>query len=191
MVQKVPHNKFFVEYGLKNLVSVSLDGLLYGLWKYRNKNKEDGREEKLYSRAYMRTVKFFSCVLFLSFFRPLLLGDSYILYRPFSIIWALHLLIIQTLTWAPVPSDTLINSLWVAVAKVALFRGLLLINATRRVVVMHLMWWWQPLMRYFRLPSFLRVWRMDYSGWDAPLIQILQCPRRNYSLDTFSLPQWA
>ena len=75
--------------------------------------------------------------------------------------------------------------------QVALFKGLLLINATRRVVVMHLMWWWQPLMRYFRFPSFLRVWRMDYSGWDAPLIQILQCPRRNYSLDTFSLPQWA
>ena len=115
----------------------------------------------------------------------------YILYRPFHIIWALHLLIIQTPTWAPIPSDTLINFLWVAVAKVALFRGLLLINAARRVVVMHLMWWWQPLMRYFRLPSFLRVWRTDYNGWGAPLIQILQCPRRNYSSDTFFLSQWA
>ena len=39
LVQKVPHNKFFVEYGLKNLVSVSLDGLLHGLRGYRNKNK--------------------------------------------------------------------------------------------------------------------------------------------------------
>ena len=45
MAQKVPHNEFFVEYGLKNLVSVSLDGLLHGPWKYRNKNEEDGREE--------------------------------------------------------------------------------------------------------------------------------------------------
>ena len=32
------------------------------------------------------------------FLRPLLLGDSYILYRPSLIIWALHLLIIQTPT---------------------------------------------------------------------------------------------
>ena len=146
---------------------------------------------KLYSWAYIHTVTFLSCVPFLSFFRSFLLGDSYILYRPSPIIWALHLLIIQTPTWAPVPSDTLINSLWVAVAKVALFRGLLFINAARRVVVMHLMWWWQPLMRYFRFPSFLRVWRMDCNGWGAPLIQTLQCPRRNYSSDTFSLSQWA
>ena len=146
---------------------------------------------KLYLWAYIHTVPFLSCVPFLSFFHLFLLGDSYILYRPSPIIWALYLLIIQTPTWAPIPSDTLINSLWVAVAKVALFRGLLFINAARRVVVMHLMWWWQPLMRYFRFPSFLHIWRMDYSGWDAPLIRILQCPRRNYSSDMFSLPQWA
>ena len=30
---------FFVEYGLKNLVLVSLNGLLHGLKGYRNKNK--------------------------------------------------------------------------------------------------------------------------------------------------------
>ena len=34
-------------------------------------------------------------------------------------------------------------------AKVALFRGLFLINAAKRVVVTHLMWWWQLSMRYF------------------------------------------
>ena len=122
---------------------------------------------------------------------PPLLGDLYILYRPFSIIWALHLLIIQTPTWAPVPSDTLISSLWVAVAKVALFRGLLLINAAKRVVVVHLIWWRQLLLRYFGFPFFLRTWREDYSSWDAPLIRILECPRRNYSSEMFSLPQWA
>ena len=129
--------------------------------------------------------------LFFSVSRPPLLEDFYILYRPSLIIWALHLLIIQTPTWAHVPSDILINSLWVAVAKVALFRGLLFINAARRVVVIHLMWWWQPLLRYFGSPSFLRIRGMDYSGWDAPLIWILQCPRRNFSSDIFSLPQWA
>ena len=46
LVQKVPYNEFFVEYGLKNLVSVNLNGLLHGLRKYRKKNKKDGREER-------------------------------------------------------------------------------------------------------------------------------------------------
>ena len=124
-------------------------------------------------------------------FRPPLLGDFYILYRPSPVIWALHLLIIQTPTWAPVPSDTLISSLWVAVAKVALFRGLLFINAARKVVVVHLMWWRQPWLRYFGFPFFLCTWREDYSSWDAPLTRILECPRRNYSSDIFSLTQWA
>ena len=153
----------------------------YGNTETRTK-KMDVKREILFMGIHSYS-EFFSYVPFLSFFRPLLLGDSYILYRPSPIIWALHLLIIQTPTWAPVPSDTLINSLWVAVAKVALFRSLLLINSARKVVVMHLMWWWQPLMRYFRFPSPLLVWRMDYSGWGAPLIRILQCLRRNYSSD--------
>ena len=39
LAQKVPHNEFFVEYGLKNLVSVSLNGLLHGFRGYRDKNK--------------------------------------------------------------------------------------------------------------------------------------------------------
>ena len=129
--------------------------------------------------------------LFFSVSCPPLLRDFYILYWLSPIIWALHLLIIQNSTWAHVPSDTLINSLWVAVAKVALFRGLLFINVARRVIVIHLMWWWQPLLRYFGSPSFLRIRGMDYSGWDAPLIWILQCPRRNSSSKIFSFPQWA
>ena len=84
------------------------------------------------------------------FLPPLSLGAPYILYRLSFIIWALHLLIIQT----PVPSDALTSSLWVAVTKVALFRGLLPINAARRVAVVHLMWWWQPLMEYLNPLSF-------------------------------------
>ena len=58
-------------------------------------------------------------------------------------------------------------------AKVALFRGLLFINVARRVVVMHLMWWWQPLLRYLEFPSFLRIGKMDCSGLDVPLIWTL------------------
>ena len=75
--------------------------------------------------------------------------------------------------------------------KVALFRGLLFINAARRVAVVHLMWWWQPLLRYFGFSFFLRAWKGDYSSWDAPLIWILERPRRNDSSDVFSLPLWA
>ena len=30
---------------------------------------------------------------------------------------------------------------------------------------MHLMWWWQPLLRYFGFPSFLRIWKMDIVAW--------------------------
>ena len=149
---------------------------------------------EFYSWACICTMNFCSSVpfLFLFFFASSpLLGDSYILYRPSFIIWALHLLIIQTPTWAPVPSDTLTSSLWVAVTKVALFRGLLFINAARRVVVVHLMWWWQPLLGYFGSPFFLRSWSEDYSSWDAPLTWTLERPRRNYSSDVFSLLQWA
>ena len=39
LAQGVPHNEFRVEYGLKNLVSISLDGLLHEPWEYRNKNE--------------------------------------------------------------------------------------------------------------------------------------------------------
>ena len=136
-------------------------------------------------------MNFCSSVPFFFFAPSPLLGDSYILYRPSFIIWALHLLIIQTPTWAPVPSDALTSSLWVAVTKVVLFRGLLSINAARRVVVVHLMWWWQPLLGYFESSFFLRVWSESYSNWDASLTWTLECPRRNYSSDVFSLPQLA
>ena len=119
------------------------------------------------------------------------LGDSYIWYRPSFIILVLHLLIIQTPTWAPVPSDALTSSLWVAMTKVTLFRGFLFINAARRVVVVHLMWWWQSLLGYFEPSFFLCVWSEGYSNWDASLIWTLECPRRNYSSDVFSSPQLA
>ena len=59
-------------------------------------------------------------------------------------ILALHLLIMQATTWVLVPSNTLLNPLWVAATKATLFRGLLHINAAMRFGKMHYMWW-QPL----------------------------------------------
>ena len=170
LVPKGPTQWIFVEYELKNSVSVSFNGLMHGLREYTNKN-ENATVEKSPKMIRLKTWLIDQCskaslqssLLFFFSSSPLL-GDLYILYRPFPIIWALHLLIIQIPTWAPVPSDTPLNSLWVVVAKVALFMGLLLINVARGVVVMHLMWWWQPLLRYFGFPSFLRIRKIDYSG---------------------------
>ena len=52
-----------------------------------------------------------------------------------------------------VPSDTLSGLLWVVIAKVALFRGLLHINAARKLVAGHLMRWQQLFLRYFIAPT--------------------------------------
>ena len=157
----------FVEYGLKNSVPVGLDGSLHVLGRYRNVNQENGYESGTVEVLFMAMHSYNESLLFSLLsppFRPPLLRDSYILYWPSFVIWALHLLIIQTPTWAPVPSDALTSSLWVAVTKVTLFRGLLFINAARRVVLVHLMWWWQPLLGYFEPSFFLRVWSEGYSN---------------------------
>ena len=52
-------------------------------------------------------------------------------------ILSFHLLIIQAITWVFVPSDTFPSPLWVGVAKVALFKGLLHINAAKMFSGMH------------------------------------------------------
>ena len=49
LVQEVLHNKFFVKYGLKNLVSVSLNGLLHGLREYKNKNEKCHHKERSFT----------------------------------------------------------------------------------------------------------------------------------------------
>ena len=51
-------------------------------------------------------------------------------------------------------------SLWVAEAKVVLFRGLFLINTAKRIVGAQLMWWWQLSIRYFGFYSFYML-----GGW--------------------------
>ena len=87
--------------------------------------------------------------MFSLFFWSLFYEESFILYILIGIIFTLHLLIIWILTWIPVPSDPLSGFLWVVLAKVTLIRGLLHINAARKVVAVHLMLWWQLSLRYF------------------------------------------
>ena len=69
----------------------------------------------------------------------------------------LHLLIIWTLTWVLVPSDTSSIFLWVVVAKAVLFIGPLHINTARKVAATHLMWQLQPLLGHLTSPSLPRV----------------------------------
>ena len=107
-----------------------------------------------------------SSVLTFFFLHPPIHGDSLFLYSLLEVIRALHLLIIWTLTWVPVPSDIPPPTfLWVVVAKAALFTGLLHINAARKAAVMHLMWQLQPLLGHPTLPSFLPT-----SLWDSSLL---------------------
>ena len=82
-------------------------------------------------------------------FRSSIHGGSLTLYSSFWMILILHLLIIWVTTWVFVPSDTLSSFLWVVVAKTALFRGLLHINAARKLVARHSMRWQQLFFRYF------------------------------------------
>ena len=187
---KKSHTMKFVEYGLKNSVPIGSNGSLHVLSGCRNINHENVSlsQSSIHGQTFIQWLFSFLSPPLLS--SSPFLGDSYIWYRPSFIIWALHLLIIQTPTWAPVPSDALTSSLWVAVTKVTLFRGLLLINAAMRVVVVHLMWWWQPLLGYFGPSFFLCVWGEGYSNWDASLIWTLGFPRRNCSSDVFSSPSW-
>ena len=91
------------------------------------------------------------------FFCPFFMGAFPTLYRLFLIIWTLHLLITWIPTWVSIPSDTPFSPLWVAATKTALFRGLLHINAARKVAAVHLMWWWQFFFRYFEFSSLSRV----------------------------------
>ena len=61
----------------------------------------------------------------------------------------LYFLINIALVLVLVSSDIIFDFLWVVVAKVALFRGLLHINAARKLAVGHSMWWQQFFLRYF------------------------------------------
>ena len=77
------------------------------------------------------------------------MGGSLTLYNSLCNILILHLLIIWASTWVLVPLDTFSDFLCVVVANVTLFRGILHINAARKVVIMHLIRWQQLSPRYF------------------------------------------
>ena len=155
----------FCKVWVKELGLNKLNGVLHGLKEHVNKNKNHYTERslKLIVKNLILCIQVsavgFLCMLQYSpFFLPSpSYGGFYTLYRPFLIIWALHLSIIQASIWASVPSDIFFSSLWVAVAKVTLFKGLLYINTVRRVAIMHSMWRWQLLLRYFVFPSFSHV----------------------------------
>ena len=53
------------------------------------------------------------------------------IYSSAPFILAVHLSIVQVTTWVSVPSNASLHSLWVAVGKMALFRGHSFINAAR------------------------------------------------------------
>ena len=116
--------------------------------------------------------------LFSLFSAPSSMKGSFTLYILLWIIFTLHLLIIRNSTWVLVPSNTLSSSLWVAVAKVTLFRGFLHINAAREVAVMHLMWWCHPSLRYFQVFFLLMCPRSTFtllklSGWSLWLLDYI------------------
>ena len=123
-------------------------------------------------------IKFFSSSLW--FFRSLLHKGFFTLYSSFLIILTLHLSFIWDFTWVSIPSDTSSDSLWVVVTKISLFRCLLHVNATRKVVTVHLMWWQQLFLISFGLSHLLfksvghvllfwASWKVPLAVWDTNL----------------------
>ena len=89
-------------------------------------------EEFCYSKYWMRMVTgILEIATVLSLLIPgsPLHGGFLLLYSPLLTILVFHLLIIQPYTWVSVPSNTLSGVLWVAVTEIALFCGLVHINA--------------------------------------------------------------
>ena len=108
---------------------------------------QGGYNHVYWSQLNIETI-LITTVFYFSFFRSPLHEESFTLYILLWIIFTLHLLIIRTLTWVPVPSDTLSGFLWVVVVKVVLFRSLLHINTARKVAAVHLMRWWQLSLKF-------------------------------------------
>ena len=64
------------------------------------------------------------------------------------------------------PIGHFFSSPWMVVVETALFRGLLHINAARKVVAVHLMRWWQPLLLIvFASSSSLHVPKIHHYRW--------------------------
>ena len=149
LTQWAQDNKF-VESGLKNWVLMNWTTANMSLKDNSNKTTDtnmnrfpvrgDSRSYKSVETEYKYRLDCYS-VPSRVFTVPLVRGRSLTLCNSSWIILILHLLIIYAITWVLVPSDTFFSFLWVAIAKTVLFRGLLHINAIRKVAAMHLMWW--------------------------------------------------
>ena len=104
-------------------------------------------------------------------FQSFIYEGSLTLYSFFWMILILHLLVIWVTTWVLVPLNTLFGLLWVVVAKATLFRGLLHINAARKLASGHSMRRQQFFLRYF-LTSILSI----RSRYTSPSVEF---PRRS------------
>ena len=112
-------------------------------------------------------------------FSPILFHKGFsTLYISLWIILTLHLSFIWDFTWVSVLSDTSYDSLWVVMTRVSLFRCLLHINAARKVVTVHLMWWQQLFLRSFGLfpLSFKSIGHvlLSWASWKVPLAVVIQ-----------------
>ena len=104
-------------------------------------------DELLFKSLFLKDSPTFSAtvIIFLLsstvFSDALLIGGSshYIVF--FQIILTVHLLFIRTFTQVHVPLDIFFGFLYTGVVEIALFRGLLHINAARKVAAVHLMRW--------------------------------------------------
>ena len=104
--------------------------------------------ELLFEQLILRanTIISTTMILFLSslsiFRSPPFSGRSFTLYNFFLNYPNRTLVHHLSPTWVYVPSAIFFGSSWMVVVETALFRGLLHINAARKIVAVHLMRWW-------------------------------------------------
>ena len=100
------------------------------------------------------------------------------LYSSLWIILTIHLSFIWDFTWVSVPSDNSSGFLWVVITRVSLFRCLLYINVTKKVVIVYLMWWQQLFLRSFVLSPlpFKSIGHVlpSWTSWKVPLVVEIQ-----------------
>ena len=162
MAQLAKNNKF-VESGLENWVLVDSDYNYHNIKDNLNEIAETNR--KIFSirealllcqLIFFHAIVYKLAILFpLGFSWSLFHKGFFTLYSSLWIILTLHLLFIWDSTWVSVPSNTSSSPLWVVITSVSLFRCLLHINTTRKVVTVYLMRWQQFFLRSFVLSSLL------------------------------------
>ena len=162
MAQWVKDNKF-VESGLENWALVDLGYNYHNIKDNLNENAETNRKRfsirevlLLCQLIFFHAIVYKLAILFpLGFSWFLFHKGFFTLYSSLRIILTLHLLFIWDSTWVFIPSNTSSSPLWIVITSVSLFRCLLHINMTRKVVTVHLMRWQQLCFRSFVLSSLL------------------------------------